>query len=116
MLVSAYEQTIDEEGEGDPGRRELRQSDAEKDHPAEHEVDPDQRTDGTDEHASHQRVVEQEARAQHLDEQAHQAAPITPSTPAMRSGASISSAGPRTARPPCTQTTTPASGRSMRSW
>ena len=106
---------VGEEGERDARRRDLRQRDAEEDHAPQHEVDADQRADQPDQDAADQRVAQQEARAEDLEERAHPPAPIAPSISAIRSGASISSAGPRTARPPCTQTTTPASGRSMRS-
>src|SRR5258706_851197 len=99
------ERSIGEKGERDAGRGELRQGDPEKDHPTQHEVHADQRTDRADENAADERIVQQEARVQDLEKLAHVPAPIAPSISAIRSGASISSAGPCSARPPWTQTT-----------
>jgi hypothetical protein len=88
MLVHADDAPIDEERERDAGGGELRQRDAEEDHPSEEEVDADQRTDRADEQAPEERVAEEEVRTEDLDERAH--APPT---------ASISSVAPFRATP-----------------
>src|SRR5207247_3093906 len=107
---------VADERERDAGGRELRQRDAEEDHPPEHEVGAHERTDDAHQHAADERVAQEEVGAQDLDERAHPRAATAPNTSAMCSGESSSSAVPFTAPPSSTQMTERTTCRTMRSW
>src|SRR5262249_58336315 len=76
MLVHPDEGPEDEERERDAGGGELRKRNAEEDHPAEHEVDADERADHSHEHAAEERIAEQEVRGKDLEQRRHP--PVAP--------------------------------------
>src|SRR5207248_2993099 len=114
VLVGADGEPVADERERDAGGRELRQRDTEEDHPAEDVVDPDEGTDETDEHAADERIAEEKARAEYLEQLAHRPAATAPNTSAMCSGVRSSSAVPFTTRPSSTQMTERTTWRTMR--
>ena len=106
---------LQKEGKRHTGGRELRERDAEEDHPAEHEVDPHERTDEPYENASDERVVQEEVRSEHLDEHAHRDLPAaTPKASTRRSVDSISAVVPLIAEPSSTQMTERTTSRTRR--
>src|SRR5262249_6397754 len=116
VLVATDQLRVDEKGEPDPRRRQLRQGDAEKDHAPQQEVDADERAHQPEEHAAEERVSQQEVRSKDLGERAHARVTTPPNTAASRSGASNSAVEPRVTTPSSTQITVRTTERTRRRW